>query len=165
MTPAAATAYMAVFKYRKGPAFFDGWRVSNETDCGGFCYSVLYHLHGGHLHGGHLGAFGAILTGRAVLWWVFSGKAWPSHVVLWHRGLGYTDSTYPVWNRDLGHDSRTRAFPISLGPIPLTLTAGLAYVASQGVWQGEPAAWLAGLWAAWPGLRVAMGLIAEGMGR
>jgi hypothetical protein len=122
------------------------------------------------LAGGWFGFWAMLLTGRAAIWLVWSGAHWyPSHLVLWVQGRGYTDSTYQGWRRhfgqkaDFGEDgsdmfpilrrtNQTRCSPLTLGPVPVLLAGGLW-------WYGEP--WLAGiaaLWAIWVPLRVLMGL-------
>jgi hypothetical protein len=180
MNPTAATTAMSEFRYEavKGRNWLHtawlriahGWQNSDTGSCNEYVVRV-----GTRLFGGWFGLALALLTGRAVVWQVWSGKKpWPSHTALWVKGMGWTDSSHPEWRTDFRYFARvraagggivkveatstnqTRCIPLTLGPIPYILTAGL--------WcYGEVyLAGVAGLWMCWAPARILMGLRLKG---
>lgn len=59
-----------------------------------------------------------ILTFRSIFWVVLSNGRNRFHMVLWHRGKGYTDNIADYWGRRTPH---RRLFPANIVPVGLMI--------------------------------------------
>ena len=86
--------FLVNYEYEKGVTFIDGWRYTTVGDCDDFALTVAYIK-----AGGLLALLWNILTCKSVFWLVKSpsNKLLPRHVILWHRGSGWIDSTVREW--------------------------------------------------------------------
>lgn len=86
--------FMQGFTYRKGPTFIDGWRVVEKYgDCGTFALTVAYK----EADQSWIKLWFKVLTFQTTFWLVKSpsNTMLPRHVIVYIRGKGWADSTFP----------------------------------------------------------------------
>jgi hypothetical protein len=99
----------------------DSFRILSDElgklrgDCDDFAVTALYEVEGKSLWR----FWWSLITLRAVLWYV-KGEGFASHMVLYHKHLGWIDNQYPEW----GDKKHTLRFPTLFPWVALKMLLG-----------------------------------------
>jgi len=103
--------FLKKFEYKKRIPFITGWRYIGPPDrpagvCTDFAWTMAWLEAGSFLK-----LLWNLITFKMVFWLVHSkeNKILPRHVVLYYRGKGWIDSTFPFWRDKLYH---TKVLPL-----------------------------------------------------